>query len=123
MKKNKITVFIIISFFMGLFVFVHYMDERVRQNGILLNATSTEWVTRVNMGMHLKYEFFYNGKKKVDEQGIKNVRGSREFIGKYFPVMYDPKFGTSQLLVEPDDFKEFNLPYPDSLNWVLKYIK
>jgi hypothetical protein len=123
MRKKKITILIILLFFIVVFIFIHYMDKRIEQKGILLNAMTTEWVGRVNMGIHLQYEFFYNGKKIIGERGFKNVRGNQDFQRKSFPVMYDPKFGSSQLLVEPADFNEFNLPYPDSLKWVLKYIQ
>lgn len=123
MKKKKVTILIILLFFGSVFIYIHYIDKRIEKEGVLLNAMTTVWVGRVNMGMHLQYEFFYNGKKIIGERGFKNIRGNRDFQKKAFPVMYDPKFGTSQLLVEPIDFKEFNLPYPDSLTWVLQYLK
>jgi hypothetical protein len=50
------------------------------------------------------------------------------FIGKTFPIMYDttsrihPPFAfTNVLLIFPDNFKQYNLPFPDSLKWVLKF--
>jgi hypothetical protein len=51
-------------------------------------------------------------------------------VGKTFPVIYDTtaKNGNNSilaacLLITPDDFKKYNIPFPDSLKWVLKYIK
>lgn len=38
---------------------------------------------------------------------------------KAFPVIYNRKDPTkSEILVFPDDFSDFGLPYPDSLSWV-----
>lgn len=45
---------------------------------------------------------------------LKNV-----VIGRSFPVIYKNGFwGFERILITPDDFKEFNLPYPDSLNYI-----
>jgi len=44
-------------------------------------------------------------------------------IGK-IPVLYpcsDPDFG--QLMLTPEDFEEYDLPYPDSLKWILPLIE
>ena len=44
---------------------------------------------------------------------------NRFFIGKQFPVAYyknNPH--NNQVLILETDFQKFNLPYPDSLNWV-----
>ena len=44
---------------------------------------------------------------------------------KSFPIAYNKKFGhmLSYILIFPKDYKEFNVPYPDSLKWVLPLIK
>jgi hypothetical protein len=47
-----------------------------------------------------------------------------DFIGKTFPVVYSPEYHSiSSMLIIPSDFARYNYPYPDSLNWVKKYIK
>ena len=68
MGKKKLTVLIILLFFICMIGFIYYINKRVEKNGILLNAKTTEWVGRVNMGMHLQYEFFYNGKRIISER-------------------------------------------------------
>ncbi|MNE93942.1 hypothetical protein D3C80_1918520 [compost metagenome] len=42
-----------------------------------------------------------------------------------FPVIYQKSNPDNcQLLITPYEFKEYNIPYPDSLNWVReKYFK
>ena len=73
--------------------------------------------------MDLQYEFDYKGKKIVSNNPFEHIRGNRDFENRYFPVMYDSTLGLSQLLVEPDNFQRFDIPFPDSLNWVLQYLK
>ncbi len=46
----------------------------------------------------------------------------RSLFEHSFPVIYNTKKpGQSEVLVFPSDFEEFNLPFPDSLRWVLEY--
>jgi hypothetical protein len=53
-----------------------------------------------------------------------SVEEANEFIlNNYFPLVYcDLPLGRRvKILVSPNDFEEFNIPYPDSLNKNLKY--
>lgn len=44
--------------------------------------------------------------------------------GKSFPVIRKSNDkGTNRILITPKDFAELSLSYPDSLKWVLPYIK
>ena len=123
MKKKKITLAVIIIVFLLIFLFIKFREFNLTNNGILLNAKTLEWAGSSKMGMDLKYEFYYMGEKKEDANAFPKIWGLHDFEGRYFPVMYDPKLGMSQLLIEPSDFKRFNLPFPDSLKWVLPYFK
>lgn len=43
-------------------------------------------------------------------------------MNKYFPVIYSQKDITNhQILIEEKGFNDFELPYPDSLQWVKKF--
>ena len=75
------------------------------------------------MGMNLRYEFYYKNEKRTGSNSFGKIRGVVDFENKSFPVMHEPKLGVSQLLIEPLDFKRFNLSFPDSLNWVLPYLR
>ena len=49
---------------------------------------------------------------------------NNDFIGKTFPAVYNPDHPSiSSILIIPSDFARYNYPFPDSLNWVKKYIK
>ena len=121
MRKRKLTLFIIVIIFLLLLLFIKISEVNLVNHGILLNAKTTEWGVSAKMGLDLNYEFYYKGEKNIRSNAFGSIRGNTAFCNKYFPVMYDPKLGTTQLLIEPSDFREFNLPFPDSLKWVLKY--
>lgn len=45
-------------------------------------------------------------------------------INKSFPVVYHRKMKfLSVMLISPEDFQEFGVPFPDSLKWVLPLFK
>ncbi len=45
-------------------------------------------------------------------------------VGKTFPVVYNPNSPHSNhLLIRKKDFEQFNVPFPDSMKWVLQYFK
>ncbi len=45
-------------------------------------------------------------------------------INKEFPIIIDSlNVSNSYILVSPSDFSRFNISFPDSLNWIKKYIR
>lgn len=105
------------------FAFILIVKSRLKSNGILLNAKTTNWASGAKMSLDLKYEFYYKGEKIIGANAFGPFRGNPDFENRFFPVMYYPGLGGhSQLLIMPSDFKSFNLSFPDSLKWVLKYL-
>nr|WP_295872324.1 hypothetical protein [uncultured Chitinophaga sp.] len=48
--------------------------------------------------------------------------GKDSIIGRYFPVAYDTTdVRTSMMLITAKKFKQFSIPFPDSLSWVKQY--
>lgn len=114
------------SFYVGLGIiiiviaYIEVCEIELHKHGILLNAKTTNWALSSYMGMDLKYEFYYKGEKITGANAFEPFRGDPDFENRYFPVMYYPRWGGhSQLLIRPSDFKDFNIPFPDSLKWVL----
>jgi len=104
--------------------YVIISKAQLKKHGILLNARTMNWASGAKMSITLKYEFYYKGKRITGANSFKQLSGITEFEERYFPVMYYPELGGhSQLLIRPNDFKEFNIPFPDSLRWVLKYME
>ncbi len=64
-------------------------------------------------------------KSDIEYSGtVISLEDSKVFEGKSFPVVYYPKFPhLNTMLVLPKDFEQFNIPFPDSLKWVLPLIK
>ena len=123
MNKKKISLSIVLILFALILLFIKYSDVKLAKEGVLLNARTTEWKTSSYMGLELSFEFYYNGKKMFGSNAFNDFRGNDAFVNRYFPVMYEPKLGSSKLLIEPLDFKKIDLPFPDSLKWVLGYLK
>jgi hypothetical protein len=66
----------------------------------------------------MSYKYFVNDTSYSDTYRG-HVKGARKFLGKRFPVIYSSKnHSASRILIDPKDFEEFGLSYPDSLEWV-----
>ncbi len=123
---RKINV-VLISAIILIFIYLLIKDrvfkpEELREKGIVLNAWTLEWVFSSKGGRHLKYEFFYKEKKIIGYEPFSKATGNINFVHKYFPVIYDPQSENKELLIEPKSFTEYNIPFPDSLKWVLPYV-
>ena len=71
------------------------------------------------------FTFVVNGKTFRSESlvnGIYLKDFNNNFLNRSFPVIFSPKnIEKNEILITPDKFKRFNLLFPDSLRWVLKY--
>lgn len=91
----------------------------LRKNGVLLNCRIVD-ATLFDKHSDYKVEFYYKGIKRTGNS--KSAIGSTTyFIDQYFPLLFSPQSEAIQVLIVPDDFSEFGIEFPDSLNWVLKY--
>jgi len=121
--KNRIAFISGLCIFALLMVFIGIRQNSLPKNGVIVNGHTLYWAAGSYMSMDLTYEFVYKGERKESDKPINKIRGLRVFENKYFPVFYDPNLGQSQILIDPADFKKFNVPFPDSLSWVLSYFK
>lgn len=80
------------------------------------------------LGRPAAYNLFYT--YTIDSISYKNLNSEISihrdyiayFLGKEFPVIYSTKHPKrSMLLVFPENFEYWGLPFPDSLQWVIKY--
>ncbi len=77
----------------------------------------------------VKYHFFVAGKTYKSDASFSRAQMSYENFklleDKSFPVAYNLKYFdfSSFILIFPKDYKDFNVPFPDSLNWILPLIK
>lgn len=120
--SKKASLYGVIIFFLIFIAYIFLSEKYLEKEGIVLNAKTTTWGVVVK-GYDLNYEFYYKGEKKTANNAVEKIRGLREFENKNFPAIYDPKYGASQILIDPEMFKKYNVPFPDSLKWVLPYFK
>jgi hypothetical protein len=122
-KKANTPFYATIGLIAIVIIYILIVKRELHKQGILLNAKTTNWASGAKVSLDLKYEFYYNGKKIIGANAFNDFRGNLDFLNRFFPVMYYPGLGgNSQLLIGPEDFKEFYLPFPDSLKWVLPYL-
>lgn len=95
-------------------------DTMVITSGTIFNSKlgSRGWI-------ELHYEFFLHDQRfqSLEKIGIPN-KYYKIFLNKKFPVVHsseNPKI--NEMLIFPEDFKKYNIEFPDSLNWVLPYNK
>ncbi len=135
-RLNKIQIFtLLIGFFAIMLPLIigHYKDYKFRkklmEDSIIVSGNISGFDKTYKRADALKYDFEYN-RKKYKKIGNSNGKSSDyEAIYKYvinrtFPVLIN-KINPqeySKLLVVPEDFQEYGLPFPDSLKWILKYI-
>lgn len=121
-KKSFIVVFIGIAVFIVLIIWRNTNQNELKKNGILVEAK----VLRVNFGGKTGGGFQCFIKYKNEEKEIPSpsslYKGKIAFIGKIFPAMYLPDKEILEILITPQDFEKFNIPFPDSLNWVMPYV-
>lgn len=72
--------------------------------------------------LHYKYKVEGNGTEgELECSGI-SIKNVHYFVDKTFPLIYSKKYPENHaILIFPDQFAEYDLPFPDSLHWVLKY--
>jgi hypothetical protein len=121
-NHNRIAIFIFISFFSFCVLHVFLRNNDLKRNGILLTGKIlSHTFTAKSSVMRFKYEFTYNGKIFISDSPA-GVTNSSQFINKTFPVRFSPKSEESEILITPGDFRKYGLGFPDSLEWIKKYI-
>jgi hypothetical protein len=120
-KKGKVIILCILA----VLVIVLYLKDikdknRLENNGKLVSGVveSTSYTTRT--GCYVKYSFtvgntMFEGESRVAIQ----YSHSKILLHRSFPVLYhkdDPSI--SSILITREDFKYYNLNFPDSLSWV-----
>jgi len=108
-------------------------DKAIRKNSSITQGRVYDFEHKVKHSAVLKYEFEYEGKKyyassSSSETGLKWEDEYKILFnhvkGKVFPVFLsrDNPDRYNKILISPKDFEEFNINYPDSLNWVKKIL-
>lgn len=119
--RGKFLSFILILLFLIGLHFLHVKrTERIKQN--ILWSVGFIQSTKLNYKSSPTFYYFFSYKDSIINSSTNlpiRYYERNKFINKAFPVAFsshDPQ--TTYLLVFPEDFKKFDLPFPDSLKWV-----
>ena len=121
-KISFIGCVVVVALFIVSIIFRNINQNDLKRNGIIVQAK----ILRVNFGGKVGGGFQCLIEYKNEEKELSSpsslVGGKFHFIGKTFPAMYLPGKNILEILITPRDFEEFNIPFPDSLNWVMPYV-
>lgn len=90
------------------------------ENVIVLKADANSKFSRTDLSCSI----LWNGERKnVVTSSPLSFFYSRYLVNRSFPAMYSKKCNKIDLLILPEDFTKYGLPYPDSLHWVDSLIR
>ncbi len=79
--------------------------------------------------VRLAYTFEATGRtydvSTIYEEELLPIEDAGMLLGKTFPVIYYTKMPAlaNQLLLFPPDYEQYQISYPDSLKWLLPFVK
>ena len=118
----------------GLLLIGMYVYGSIRSNDLFLNHSTAKgkiiecYFKRRSAGnISLKYTFEVNGEIHESFAYATNLSKNtctEKFVGKTFTVLYEKEdVDNNAMLLSPETFQYFQIPFPDSLKWVLPYYK
>lgn len=121
-KKSLVVMAVGLCLLIAFIIARNLNQDDLKKNGVIVQAK----IVRVNFGGKLSGGFNclidYKGEHIELPSSSSLKRNKFNFVGKTFPAMYLPSNETLEVLITPVDFKKFNIPFPDSLNWVMQYV-
>lgn len=100
-------------------------QEKIKANYKVVNGTITNVSFKSKLGYLLNYSFDYNLTTNFAETYSSKYAPLRNYLlHKSFPVVVstaNPK--DNDILITPADFKNYNIPFPDSLAWVAEKLQ
>ncbi|MFT3682280.1 MAG: hypothetical protein QM791_18550 [Ferruginibacter sp.] len=119
-RKTLVTIVILVAV---VFIYHNLLWLDLKCNGVittgLLKATSYHSKSSL-----IDFEYSYEHNGEVCNSSFSSPQKDYSIlIGKSFPVLVSSLTKKSTMLIIPNHFKKFNIPFPDSLKWVLQYVK
>ncbi|AHF17213.1 hypothetical protein [Niabella soli] len=118
---NSIAFLILLLLVIAFIVARNRTQRELKSKGIVVNTTITTAVTGGRTEGGFRCAFNYKGERIELFTPSSVKRGRFNLVGKTFPAMYLPNTSTIEILIKPQDFEKFNIPYPDSLKRFLDY--
>ena len=115
------TAFIVMLLFLLGMVILSYIDEAdLKKNGVVVQVTILSVNPGGKSGGGFQCLINYQGESFERPSGTSVKQGRYSFVGKHFPGMYSRNTNTLKILITPEDFEKYNIPFPDSLKWALR---
>jgi hypothetical protein len=125
MKLSIIKVWAIFLSFLGIFFIISEINgnrfrSKILESPMLVHGRVNSYSVAYKRADAFCYSFFYNGQTYYSESGNSDYYNLRKYaIYKNFPVIINSLYPEhSQILILPEEFKEYHIPFPDSLKWV-----
>lgn len=114
--KNKLYILFLVALAGACLLFYSRgrSQKDLQQNGVLVQAKIIKVLSPYKGGTNFSFlcEFTYK-KKVIRASSPSNVSGDAySYLGKVFTALYAEKSGTLQLLLDEDDYIEFNREFP-----------
>lgn len=132
MKTNRNFFFIFLSIVIFFTIVLYSTNKRtikmagVTNNSKILKARviGTEHSGNRNNSLKIIVKYEYLNTEYETEEVKYQLETYTPVINKEFPIIIDSlNVSNSYILVSPSDFNRFNISFPDSLNWIKKYIR
>jgi len=96
----------------------------IRENGVLVNVKIIDILFPAKGGGSFSYRcsFNYKGEQHILTSPTSLIEHGRKYVGKFCPAVYSPKGNNLRVLLRPEDFTEYNIPFTDSLIEVINSI-
>ena len=126
-RNGKITMIILIILAISFLIYSNYLDKSLRKNLISTKGIVTEVKYASKHGYQAYYTFDIRGRlieSSINIPNFKNDSNRHILTGRVFPVIVDSNDLThSKMLFDSLSFINYGLTYPDSLKWLLPYLK
>jgi hypothetical protein len=98
--------------------------NKVLKNGKITIAKITGIVPSGRWGPSTNYEYRVSGILVNGSSTLYKIKepNKTRFIGHYFPLIYLEDLSQSYILITKRDFDYYQISFPDSLKWTVKYI-
>ena len=122
LKVNKKSIIAIVVTIAVFFIYHNLLWADLKYNGVITTGLlkSTSYHSKSSL-TDFEYSYKYNG-KMYNSSFSSGKMDYSNLIGKSFPVLVSKLTNKSIMLITRSHFKKFNIPFPDSLNWVMQYV-
>lgn len=122
LKVNKKSIIAIVVTIAVFFIYHNLLWADLKYNAVITTGLlkSTSYHSKSSL-VDFEYSYKYDGKMYNSSFSSGKIDYSN-LMGKSFPVLVSKLTNKSIMLITPSHFKQFNIPFPDSLNWVMQYV-